>query len=293
LDVASKSSDSPLSVGSSLQTAESDLSTGDSHHSSVMRLGIMAKGALAAMGPGVRSMVILPSKLTARVVMKLMWHLLKSHRTSLGVLTNAALLCWICEDNGLVSSLISSSNHVQNHLLSESDTEVPGYGFCMEWADSVLAETGNIVGRSLRSPLALGVVLRLLRYLDGDWQDRWLSDLLTLAKASRKSTSLLASLAEWQPCLFHLISETLELLNSTPTGAEDQVIVDGESSDTVFMNSSSTTAKEDAASSSAQSPDVLSSVGKRLDRCLLLYSTLLGHLFREGGDKVRTFLWWC
>jgi hypothetical protein len=150
-----------------------------------------------------------------------------------------------------VSASLSSQDFIQSHILVESQ---PGYRFCMEWAENIIAQTGSIVGRSLKNPLVLGAVLRLLRYLNAEMQDRWLTDLLTLTKASRKSTSLLSSLPDWQPCLFHLISETLEFLRTVSS-------------------------KKDLSKS-------LVSVGGRLDLCLELYSTLLGHQVREGGDKV-------
>jgi len=285
LDVVSKSADSPLSVGVTLQNSDSaEIPTPDiSSHSSVLRLGIIAKG-LVAMGPGVRSMVIPPSKLTARIVMKLVWHLLKSHRTRLGPHTYAALLCWISDDGGILSSPLSSANHLQKHLIAASNMAEPGYRFCIEWADGVLAETGNVVGRSFRTPLALGVVLRLLRYLNDDIQDQWLADLLTLAKASRKSTSMMASLPEWQPCLFHLISETLEVFSSSSLQDAEYIEEDG-----APVGISSAIGRRDHVEKKVYSlsRDFLESVGTRLDRCLELYSTLLGYLFREGGDKVR------
>jgi hypothetical protein len=76
----------------------------------------------------------------------------------------------------------------------------------VDWAESVLAETSNTTGRSLRDPLAIGTVLRLLRYLDGTATDHWVSDLLALANSSRKSISMLSSIADWRH-LFSSISK--------------------------------------------------------------------------------------
>lgn len=135
------------------------------------------------------------------------------------------------------------------------------------WAESALSETGNFVGKPLQNPLAIGTVLRLLRFLENDLKDRWLNDLLSLTKSNRKCVNILASLSEWQTCLFPLISETLELVSSHPTAslAEDGNI---DFLDTIEL------------------PMSLEALHKRLDLCLHLYSSLLGHLLRTGGDSV-------
>jgi hypothetical protein len=291
LDFTSKSPDTPLSLGAPLQPSEAETASGVDVSSSVRlasnRFPLLAKG-LAAMGPGVRAIVVTPSKLTARVVFKLLWHLLKSHRSRLGARTRAALLHLITDDNGIVSSSLSSVDFLRNHLVGPDGTsQQPGVKLSVGWAESVLAETGNIVGRSLRDPLAIGTVLRLLRYLDGAATDHWVSDLLALANSSRKSISLLSSIADWQPSLFHLISETLEQVNSLPE------IYGHENSDrkTAGGSNGSTVEVQKQVDGKHVLPDALrespSTVGNRLDRCLELYSSLLGHLLREGGDKVR------
>ena len=271
LDVTSRGPDSPLSIMSTLPAAERDISTQSDAPSSMKRLGLLAKG-LAAMGPGVRSLVIPPSKLTPRVVVKLLWHLLRTHRKSLGAMTRSSILCWISDDDGILFSSISSSDFLRAHLLSESKTDQPGYQFCADWANEVLSETGNIVGRSLRGPLMLGALLRLLRYLDGEMQDQWLEDLITLVRSSRRSTSLLSSLPDWQPSLFHLISETLDLLTSISDSSESAIVH----------------ASKDEQMPHGGDKGILS---RRLDQSLSLYSILLGFLVREGGDKVSLSCW--
>jgi hypothetical protein len=125
--------------------------------------------------------------------------------------------------------------------------------------ESILSEENNYVGKLLCNPLAIGTIFRLLRFLHDDRKDKWVSVLLSLTKSSRKCVSTLASLPEWQPCLFHLISDSLELVRSFKVSTETS---DSTSeTQTRFQN--------------------------RLDLYLQLYSTLLGHLFRSGGDKVR------
>lgn len=147
-------------------------------------------------------------------------------------------------------------------------SKLPILCFNSEWAKSALAESGNFVGKSLRNPLAIGTVLRLLRFLDNDLKDQWLSDLLTLTKSNRKCVSMLASLPEWQPCLFSLISETLELVSSRRPNTSGQ--------SNGVENAPGAEGDENGSAS----------VLKRLDLCLHLHSTLLGHLFRSGGERV-------
>jgi hypothetical protein len=137
--------------------------------------------------------------------------------------------------------------------------------FDLKWATSAIAEASIHTGKLLRNPLAVGTILRLLRFLDNDRKDQWLLVLLRLTKSSRKCVSMLASLAEWQPCLFHLISETLELLTVISSNGNSETGVDHNVRKTV---------------------ECIFSTEKRLDLCLQLYSTLLGHLVRTGGDRV-------
>lgn len=140
--------------------------------------------------------------------------------------------------------------------------------FDTKWAEAAFTESGNFAGKPLRNPLAIGTVLRLLRFLENELKDQWLNDLLALTRSNRKCINTLASLSEWQTCLFPLISETLELVSSHPMTAstDDRKKID------------SFDAKEYSMS--------LEGLHKRLDLCLHLYSSLLGHLLRTGGDGV-------
>lgn len=268
LEVTSKGPDSPLAIGSHLVLSPDPVdATSGENQSSVSRFGRLAKG-FVVMAPAMKAVTLTPTKQTPRVVIKLLWHLLKSRREELGEGTNSALVYWIGDDGGTVSASLGSLAFVQNHFLMKTSSLQPGWKLDMEWAVSVLAESGSIVGRSLRSPLVLAAIMRLLKYLNADAQDRWLRDLLTLARSNRKSTNLLSSLSDWQPSLFHLVSETLESLRSKST---------------IHPESELESSKESLSITPSMSalPD-----GQRLELCLELYSTLLGHLVREGGDKV-------
>jgi hypothetical protein len=137
--------------------------------------------------------------------------------------------------------------------------------FNSNWYRSTVREETNYSGKLLYNPLAIGTVFRLLRFLNDEHTDKWLSIFLNLTKSSRKCIATLASLPEWQPCLFHLISESLDSVRLY----HDSVDASTSTADILC------TSEAPAASQ------------RRLDSYLQLYSTLLGHLLRSGGDKVR------
>jgi hypothetical protein len=172
-------------------------------------------------------------------------------------LTHAELFNWITDDESIGTASLSSFSAAQSHMNSALEPWQGALYFSSALYMQSQTSTGNIVGKSIRNPLALGTVLRLIRFLGNDFKDQWLSDFLALTQANRKCVSVLAALPEWQPCLFSILSETLELAN-------------GRRSFDAEKNESST------------DPVVL----KRLDICLHLYSVLLGHLVRSGGDRV-------
>ena len=184
----------------------------------------------------------------------------------MGEKTHIALLSWITDDEGPTESLLASLDSLKTHMMVDLGVQNAILYFRLEWAEAALAETGTFVGKPLRNTLAIGTVLRLLRFLENDLKDRWLDDLLALTKSNRKCVHVLASLSEWQNCLFPLISETLELVSSHPTADGNHDAIDLLASDAYPMS--------------------LEALHKRLDLCLHLYSSLLGHLLRSGGDQV-------
>jgi hypothetical protein len=188
----------------------------------------------------------------------------------LGDLTHASLLDWITGDQDVSTSSISNVDYVLSNMVATFETRPQTLSFNVEWTKSIFAAGNNYFGKLLRNPLAIGTVLRLLRFLNHDRKDQWLSVFLNLTKSSRKCVSTLASLPEWQPCMFHLISECLDLVH-----------IDDLSSGNEMKCSINLT--DEVGGSTLEAP-LLSQ--KRLDLCLQLYATLLGHLFRSGGDKV-------
>jgi len=198
----------------------------------------------------------------------------------------------------------------QKNLITKEDKfdhQQPGYRLSTDWASSILEETGQIVGRSLshNNPLAIGSILRLLVFLSPEQQNQWLIDLLSLTQSNRKSLAMFAQLPDWQPCLFNLLSETLDQLITLVTSEntsdkqvqrhdrnehennilEINVGNQRESNDAVVDESK---CESLIADNGAHQDECVARCSKRLDLCLDLYRTLLGHLVREGGDKVSS-----
>lgn len=284
MESTATSPDSPLSAGAK---AETEKPAAGSPEGSKLgqrriqsgRLALLAVGkGLAAMGPGaVRSIVLTPSKLTARVIYKLLWHLLKGHRTRIGKKTFSALVYLVVDDVGFSSSSLSSMDFVLDKYIVSDDILAGAYRICNEYADSLLEETSVAPGRSVRDGLGISTVMRLLRYLAGDFKDKFLATILQLAKNDRASVQILASLPDWQPCLFHLISEALEKIDSSRTSATtDMTSLDGTAANDI-----------EAASPSLMLEGTLGTEA-RPDLYLELYAIFLGHCIREGGERVRS-----
>ena len=275
LEVTSRNPDAPLSLSAvnmtTVTSSESDSLKGAEITVPMRGFGLIAKG-IAAMNPGIRAPSSSMTTLTGRIVAKLLWHLLRRHRAGIGRHTRASLLCWISDDNGVLLASVSSLSYLESNVIAESVNHQPACVFNLEWGCRLLAETGKVVGRALSNSLALGTVLRLQRFLDGDVQSEWISDILIMTKASRKSVEILALLPDWQPCLFFLLSDSLEALSTA--FRRSHYILEAPSKEISTNNH-----HVDGIAESA-------SIAKRVDLCLELYSTLLGYLLREGGDKV-------
>lgn len=168
---------------------------------------------------------------------------------------------------------MTSSEFLRCHLIVPFQSQQSGFRFSSEWANDFIADTSIFQRKSLCNPMTLSTILRLLRFLDSALKDQWLSDIFMLIESNRKNVALLASLPDWQPSLFPLISETLESVSSAKADIHLEIIHDVDN----------TIKDEGLEYKGDQKNNILK---KRLDRCISLYSTLLGHLFREGGDQV-------
>jgi len=123
--------------------------------------------------------------------------------------------------------------------------------------------------------------MRLLRFLSSDMKDNLLADLLMLVREDISSVATLSGVPDWQPCLFHLMSETLERFNGGRTNGNDGLARSVDLLDTP---------RDQETVMPSEIVEAIPTVEKRLDLCLDLYATLLGHCVREGGDKVSV-LW--
>jgi hypothetical protein len=181
-----------------------------------------------------------------------------------------------------LSSLgMTSVEFLRAHLIVPFQSQQCGFRFAYEWANDFTSDASIFKRKSLCNPMTLSTLLRLLRFLDSDVKDQWLSDILMLIESNRKNVALLASLPDWQPALFPLLSETVESL----CAKEDNHLTQQNIQDL------DNTAKEDGTECNDNKRNDI--VEQRLDRCIILYSTLLGHSFREGGDQVSCRDYYC
>jgi hypothetical protein len=170
---------------------------------------------------------------------------------------------------------MTSLDFLLRHLVVPFQSQQPGYQFSYEWAHNIISDSSLTRRKTLRNPMTISTILRLLRFLDNSLKDTWLSDIFMLIESSRKNVALIAALPDWQPSLFPLISETLESVSTAKVSDHlvEHNLQDQDISLNLFV----------ADPVNNQKIDLLQ---QRLDRCLSLYSTLLGHSFREGGDQV-------
>ena len=252
--VVSKNEDQPLSQTAVTNNDDVDTSAAEVASTTVAlassTVASLAKGIASSMGPAGRTMVFSPSKFTPRVVYKLLWHLLKARRSVLGEdVRNALIYCMSDARESLAGTMLLTDHLLEKLVIHAENAETSGCWFSYDVAMSMLQKSGNIVGRSLQNTIVIATVLRLLAFLPSEITRQWLSDLLLLVKSSRKSMAMVSSMEDWQSCLFHLVSETIDELAVGETQADSNI------------------------------------AAERLDLCLEIYATLLGHLLREGGEK--------
>lgn len=207
-----------------------------------------------------------PSNLTPRVIYKLLWHLLKSHRFRMGAFTQSALVGMVFENK----DPFLSHNFLMKYLVISNSSSPYATKVDFEWTKAAMRK--NLVGDDvkIRDTLSINTILRALRFLPTEYSGRWLTLLIDLSKANHGAASTLVSCADWQPCLFQFISEIIEnVATAMPSGTSktEETHFEGEkyASQSLISKSSSTA----------------------FDLSLELYSILLGHIVRNYGDKVR------
>eukprot|EP00980_Cylindrotheca_fusiformis_P005609 scaffold1184_cov132-Cylindrotheca_fusiformis.AAC.30 len=229
---------------------------------------------LAAIGPSVRSRLLSQSKLTARVVYKLLWHLLKSHRHRMGMGTQAALtsMVFIREKE---SRKMSIETLKEEFLVVDEKTGSRGRVLDIEWARTILEDTSIEQDTSIRNPLGISTLVRLLRFLPDQFTDQWLKNLHELSSQSQHVLQALSQCPDWQPSVFQFISELLEGMADLERLRHRDRAEDGEDREAETLLTSADQLQ-------------LSNLEQRLHLSLELYSALLGHRLREGGDQAST-----
>ena len=211
---------------------------------------------LAAIGNSTALSQIMPaSKVSVKVVYKLLWHLLKCHRDRSGNSTHAALLQILLEDGELMHSSISSVDE----FVVKDDALCCGFTIKTEIADASALSLGSYSDEALRQTPAISTVLLLLRFFPSYWREQWLRVFFEVCQASRSNIEVLLSSSQWQPPLFHLVSDIVEEMATKCSMSE---------------------------SSSKSERDRRSDISSSFDLCFKLYGRVLGHCFRHGGEQV-------
>ena len=221
----------------------------------------VGKGLTAAIGNSAAFSQMLPaSKVSVKVVYKLLWHLLKCHRERSGKSTHSALLQILLENGELMHSSISSVDEFVVH----DDTLHFGYKINMELADTSSLSLGSYSDEKLKQTPAISTILLLLRFLPSYWREQWLRVLVEVSQASRANVEILLSNSQWQPPLFHLVSDIVEEMATTCLSLD-----------------------------SSSQPDLApqTDTSSSFDLCFKLYASVLGHCFRHGGEQVRLSLY--
>ena len=167
-----------------------------------------------------------------------------------------------------------SPGSLKDHFLIIDDLLRPGVTIDMAWVQSVLEDNTVIQDVSIRNALCTSTILRLLRFLPDHFIDQWLLNLFHLSSQSLDALEALSSCLDWQPSLFQFLSELVEKVASS--ARQDTRSDDATSPD------------EEKGRIPPLSPQLPSDImERRLYLALELYSSLLGHRLREGGEQVR------
>ena len=300
LQRTAKSPDSPLSLDGRVVTGMDKTDSGSTTSNTLALISNVGQGLLmsnvtqklAAMGPIVKT----PSKLTAAVVYKLLWHLLKSHRYRLGSKTQSSLIRMVFEDK---NASFHNFKYLRDKFLTVDDILGDGVMLDIAWAEGVFGDTRIGTDTPIRDSLSTGTIMRLLRFLPGEFTDQWLSILVSLASTSQDEVGKLCDYPDWQPCLFQLISEVLEQMtkcvsisratqNTESEGApvEEALVVDSSVENGVFSVKDLKSPKDIGPTITNEVRNTSAQLSERFDLSVELYSILLGHSIREDSGKV-------
>lgn len=218
----------------------------------------VGKGLAAIGNSTALSQIMPPSRVSVKVVYKLLWHLLKCHRERCGKSTHAALLQILLEDNELMHTSISSLKE----FIVKDDILCCGYRIKMMGTDISSLSLGSYTDEKLKQTPAISTILLLLRFLPSRWKQQWLRVLVEICQASRSNVEILLTSSQWQPPLFHLVSDVVEEM-ATKCSLDE--------------------------SPSRGDIEYRSGVSSSFDLCFKLYAIVLGHCFRHGGEQVSLY----
>ncbi|KAL7573002.1 hypothetical protein ACA910_007498 [Epithemia clementina (nom. ined.)] len=107
-------------------------------------------------------MVLFPSKLTARVVYKLLWNLLKTHRFILGPEVRSVFLYCMSDAQDAQLNAMQAPIYITNKLVIHSGketAETSGCWFSYDVATTMIQQSGSIAGRAIQHKLMIATVL--------------------------------------------------------------------------------------------------------------------------------------
>jgi hypothetical protein len=251
----------------------------------------VGKSLSEAMG-GNQALSVSTKPVSIDIVYKLLWHLLKCHRTRLGKKTHAALIYLLVEDRGYTDT----TEKLMEDLVVADNVLQTGYKLSLKNDRNLLFEIESLSGKRLRQTTAINMILRLLRFLPPSWKEKWLLDLATLVYTCPSNVPILVEVSDWQPSLFHVVSDTVEEINAkhgSQTRSDNPLTkkVKEESKDDSYSQDEADTALKEVRSGELLDLNMLTQEDQvrmqaRFNLSLKLYSTLLGYCFRQGGEKV-------
>jgi hypothetical protein len=204
----------------------------------------------------------------------------------------------VFEDNPSSPSPLPSYEFLRDHFIKVDDIFRNGVSIDMGWIDGILSETEFDHEKSIQDSLAIGTLMRLLRFLPSKFTDQWLSHLLQFVSTDLSAVDTLSTCPDWQPCLFQFISETIEQSTSSisshlqlPSGSKIEpgaLHAAGDLSPLISTHDPEDGIRliDQGQPVSTYSQNDLAVLNVRLDKSLDLYAALLGHCIREGGDQV-------
>ena len=232
-------------------------------------------------------------------LLKLLWHLLKCHRERLGEASHAAMV------HMLVESADGTSTTQDDAVVPDAiSSACNSYRFHMGWLTHNQPLTPHLGSDALiRNDYAISTFFRLLRFLPTDMKATWLFDIICLVRVAPSTMESFLGNNDWQPQLFHLLSESIEEISSyrrlrTPAYVFGVDITDdvdepadgtgaaaGLSDGTDSTDTMQALEKKSTSRTPPKEKPLPQDMVRRFDLIVKLYSLLLGHSIRRGGDE--------